>query len=165
MLPGGDICFPQLAMRLPYQPGDCVMFRGRELEHFVSDWTGQRKFLLYTNHQPVRNYAFRKMGRLSPKPNDPWHPDQVKAEEQGHYIPTAPLSEPDLDQYDPCFTEPMSPNPEKLYMADVHGAGYLSQRKMMGLDSEDMSTSLGETVAGTPSIENGSTESLRDDST
>lgn len=60
---GGDLFFPQLAVRLHYQPGDCVIFRGRELEHFVGDWTGYRMFVAATNHQPVRNWVNRRMKR------------------------------------------------------------------------------------------------------
>ncbi|KAI1270144.1 hypothetical protein F5Y18DRAFT_421633 [Xylariaceae sp. FL1019] len=75
---------------------------------------------------------------------------EIKAEEQDHYNPTGPPSKPDPDQYGSCFAEPMSSNPKKLYMADVHGAGYLSRHKMMGLDSDGTSTSLGKTLAGIP---------------
>ncbi|KAK8036700.1 hypothetical protein PG993_008683 [Apiospora rasikravindrae] len=70
---GGDLCFPQLALKLEDGPGDCVIFRGRELDHFIHDWDGYRIFLLFTNHQPVRNYAFRKLGLLPSKPDDPWN--------------------------------------------------------------------------------------------
>ncbi|CAJ2507121.1 Uu.00g083070.m01.CDS01 [Anthostomella pinea] len=49
----GDLCFPSSEMKLSYQPGDCVVFRGAEEEHFVRDWRGYRFFLLFTNHQPV----------------------------------------------------------------------------------------------------------------
>ncbi|KAI0017432.1 hypothetical protein F4780DRAFT_796150 [Xylariomycetidae sp. FL0641] len=122
---GGDICFPQLAAKLTYRRGDGVLFRGAELEHFVGDWTGYRVFLLYTNHQPVRNYAHRRRGRLPPKPNDPWHPDRLRAP-----LALAPESEPDPEAYDPCYAEPLSPDPEALYETDVHGAGYLGKRRL-----------------------------------
>ncbi|RYO79681.1 hypothetical protein DL766_006707 [Monosporascus sp. MC13-8B] len=116
---GGNVCFPPLAMALDYQPGDCVIFRGAEMEHFVADWTGYRTFLLYTNHQPVRNYAHRIMGKLPPKPNDPWHPDRVREREEAGEVTLAPESEPDIDSYDLCYTEPLSPEPETLYEADI----------------------------------------------
>jgi hypothetical protein len=112
-----------------------VIFRGAELDHFVSDWTGYRTFLLYTNHQPVRNHAHRKMGKLPPKPNDPWHPEQIRrAKEQESFV-SSPPSEPDLEAYDPCYTEPMSPEPEDLYEVDIHGAGYIGKRKLLGSNS------------------------------
>ncbi|RYP66766.1 hypothetical protein DL769_005942 [Monosporascus sp. CRB-8-3] len=122
---GGNICFPPLAMALDYQPGDCVIFRGAEMEHFVADWTGYRIFLLYTTHQPVRNYAHRIMGKLPPKPNDLWHPDRVREREEAGEVTLAPESEPDIDSYDPCYTEPLSPEPETLYEADIQGPAYI----------------------------------------
>ncbi|RYP16193.1 hypothetical protein DL765_005251 [Monosporascus sp. GIB2] len=118
---GGNICFPPLAMALDYLPGDCVIFRGAEMEHFVADWTGYRIFLLYTYHQRVRNYAHRIIGKLPPKPNDPWHPDRVRKQEEAGEATLAPESEPDIDSYDPCYTEPLSPEPETLYEADTRG--------------------------------------------
>ena len=132
---GGDLCFPQLAARVPYKPGDCVIFRGAEIEHFVSDWTGYRVFLLYTNHQPVRNYVYRKIGKLPPKLSDPWHPEQMKRAEADEPVILPPPSESDVDAYDPCYTEPLSPEPERLYEADIHGAGYISTKCMLGSSS------------------------------
>ncbi|KAI1074734.1 hypothetical protein F5B20DRAFT_595935 [Whalleya microplaca] len=67
---GGDMCFPQLGLKLDYKPGCCMMFRGAELQHFVADWTGNRIFLIYTNQQAVRNYIDRRRGRLRPLPDD-----------------------------------------------------------------------------------------------
>lgn len=128
---GGDLCFPQLAARVPYKSGDCVIFRGAEIEHFVSDWTGYRVFLLYTNHQPVRNYVYRKIGKLPPKLSDPWHPEQMKRAEADEPVILPPPSESDVDAYDPCYTEPLSPEPERLYEADIHGAGYISTKRML----------------------------------
>ncbi|RYP86346.1 hypothetical protein DL770_004938 [Monosporascus sp. CRB-9-2] len=122
---GGDICFPPLATALDYQPGDCGIFRGAEMEHFVADWTGYRIFLLYTNYQLVRNYAHRIMGKLPPKPNDLCHPDRVREPEEAGETTPAPESEPDIDSYDPCYTEPLSPEPETLYEADIQGPAYI----------------------------------------
>lgn len=124
------------------------------MEHFVSDWTGYRIFLLYTNHQPVRNYAHRIMGKLPPKPNDPWHPDRIRAQQQEeqeeqenredgderehrHIVnkwEPKPESEPDLDAYDPCYMELAEPEPETLYEADIHGAGYISKKHLFKND-------------------------------
>ncbi|RYP44302.1 hypothetical protein DL768_009221 [Monosporascus sp. mg162] len=36
----GDLCFPQLGLKVDYKPGGCVVFRGAELEHFVETGTG-----------------------------------------------------------------------------------------------------------------------------
>ncbi|RYP52514.1 hypothetical protein DL768_002341 [Monosporascus sp. mg162] len=71
---GGNICFLPLAMALDYQPGDYVIFRGAEMGHFVADWTLYRIFLLYTYHQPVRNYAHRTMA-VVPEPETLYETD------------------------------------------------------------------------------------------
>jgi hypothetical protein len=98
------------------------MFRGAELEHFVSDWTGYRIFLLYTNHQPVRNYAHRIMGKLPPKPNDSWHPDRLKAKEAGVQLPLVPSTEDtNTSRYSPCVMDPLSPDPESLTREERYG--------------------------------------------
>ncbi|KAI0482193.1 hypothetical protein GGR56DRAFT_684736 [Xylariaceae sp. FL0804] len=126
---GGDLCFPELGIKLPYQPGDCASFRGAELEHFVADWTGYRIFLLFTNHQPVRNYAHRVLGRLPPKPNDPWHPDRVRrraAGERTAYVPPSREEEEELSDparyYDPCQTDVEELEPEELTEEEFYGA-------------------------------------------
>ncbi|KAI3326295.1 hypothetical protein HD806DRAFT_442517 [Xylariaceae sp. AK1471] len=107
---------------MPYQSGDCIMFRGAEMEHFVSDWTGYRIFLLYTNHQPVRNYAHRIMGKLPPKPNDHWHPDRLKAKEDGVQLPLVPSTEnTNTSRYSPCVMAPLSPEPESLTREELYG--------------------------------------------
>ncbi|RYP68108.1 hypothetical protein DL771_006850 [Monosporascus sp. 5C6A] len=93
--------------------------------HFVADWTGYRIFLLYANHQPVRNYAHRIMGKLPPKPNDLWLPGRVREREEAGEAALAPKSEPDIDSYDSCYTEPLSPEPETLYEADIQGPAYI----------------------------------------
>ncbi|RYO98369.1 hypothetical protein DL764_007096 [Monosporascus ibericus] len=70
---GGDLCFPQLGIKLEYQTEGCVMFWGAKLEHFVDDWTGYRIFLLFTNHQVVRDYSERRRGLTPALPTDPWY--------------------------------------------------------------------------------------------
>ncbi|RYP05507.1 hypothetical protein DL764_003767 [Monosporascus ibericus] len=116
---GGNLCFPQLGMQVPYQRGDSVVFRGSEIEHFVADWTGYRIFLLYTNHQPVRSYAYRTIGRLPPKPKDPWNPERGQRSVQS--------SEANSALYSPCWMEPAEQEPEELYEADIHGAAYMGR--------------------------------------
>ncbi|KAI0394287.1 hypothetical protein F5Y17DRAFT_466372 [Xylariaceae sp. FL0594] len=132
---GGDLCFPQLGIKLPYQPGDCVTFRGAEMEHFVTDWHGNRIFLLYTNHQPVRNFAHRVMGKLPPKKYDTWHPeyrDTVVTRDGGgddaienDYFVVESSDGSDTDtasgRYSPCIMPCLSPEPEILEREDIHG--------------------------------------------
>ncbi|KAK7752281.1 hypothetical protein SLS62_005817 [Diatrype stigma] len=54
-----------------YQTGDFVMFQGRELEHFVGDWKGYRVFVAATNHQPIRDWFDRRVGRAPAVPSNP----------------------------------------------------------------------------------------------
>lgn len=115
-----------------------MIFRGRELEHFVHDWDGYRIFLLFTNHQPVRNCAFRKLGRLPSKPNDPWNEgrqaspdaddnvngektveaDKEKEEEEE-------LDPDDDDYYNPCWKDPVTPEFEEVTEREWQGPALL----------------------------------------
>lgn len=47
------------------------MFRGAELEHFVQDWKGYMIYVLTVNHQPIRNWAYRRLGKRAARPGDP----------------------------------------------------------------------------------------------
>lgn len=67
------------------------MFRGAELEHFVANWEGYCAFLLFTNHQSVRNWAGRRVGKL------PTLPDDAILEEQGEVGPGYDDSDDDND--------------------------------------------------------------------
>lgn len=119
---------------MPYQRGDAVIFRGAEMEHFVSDWTGYRMFLLYTNHHPVRNYAYRVMGKLSPKSNDP-HTEEKGKQDYGKEpkdgqeqdLEHSNSAETNSERYSPCWVEPAEQEPEELYETDIHGAGFLGR--------------------------------------
>jgi len=39
---GGFLCLPDLNIKVPFQPGDVVYFRSAVLEHYVTDFVGQR---------------------------------------------------------------------------------------------------------------------------
>lgn len=116
---GGDFCFPQLARKVSYQPGDCLLFRGAELEHFVSDWTGCRIFLIFTNHQAVRKWAWRRMGREAPLPSDPWFlsgEESVADGKKGE-------KEAEDEGYDPCVEKCLDIEAdEELSDKQIHGA-------------------------------------------
>ncbi|RYP72174.1 hypothetical protein DL770_008004 [Monosporascus sp. CRB-9-2] len=116
---GGDLCFPQLGIKLDYQPGACVVFRGAELQHFVDDWTGYRIFLLFTNHQVVRDYSERRRGLTPALPTDPWY--RGPAGEAGEHA--GPTEHEDVntevgdsddsdDSYDICVEKELDPEPE-----------------------------------------------------
>lgn len=133
---GADICFPQLGLKLAYEPGTAVTFRGAELEHFTTDWRrreadGFRIFLLYTNHQPVRHWATQRMR------------EAAGAHAQGHAVPGLAIHHDHDDDddgekeeegesggseqaYAPCVEEDIefSDDEEPLTDADIHGAAW-----------------------------------------
>ncbi|RYP68790.1 hypothetical protein DL770_008372 [Monosporascus sp. CRB-9-2] len=112
-------------------------YTGAELEHFVTDWSGYRIFLLFTNHQPVRNYAHRVLGKLPPKINDPWHPARQRQAGQGERMVLEPEEEPDVEAYDPCQTEPVEQEPEDLTEEDIHGAALIDSASSDSTCSEE----------------------------
>ncbi|KAK8090051.1 hypothetical protein PG997_005012 [Apiospora hydei] len=65
---GGNLCLPQLGLKVPYRPGACALLRGSGLEHLVTDFRGPRFFVVATNHETSKKYAWRAMGRLPPLP-------------------------------------------------------------------------------------------------
>ncbi|KAK8047351.1 hypothetical protein PG996_015415 [Apiospora saccharicola] len=94
-----------------------------------------RIFLLFTNHQPVRNYAFRKLGRLPSKPNDPWNEDGqtspdddnadgekvVKTDKQNE----EKLDSDDDDYYSPCWKDLVTPELEEVTEREWQGPALL----------------------------------------
>ncbi|KAK5659775.1 hypothetical protein OQA88_986 [Cercophora sp. LCS_1] len=67
---GGELCIPQLNLKVPYKPGTCAIIRGTDLAHLVSDYSGPRYFLIGTNRQNVKRHVWRKLGKLPPLPDD-----------------------------------------------------------------------------------------------
>ncbi|KAK2615286.1 hypothetical protein N8I77_002051 [Diaporthe amygdali] len=51
---GGDLCLPQLGLKVRYTPGTCALMRGDSLEHLTSDFTGFRAFIVGANHETTR---------------------------------------------------------------------------------------------------------------
>lgn len=69
---GGNLCVPDLGIKVPYRPGTCLIIRGGALDHLVQDFMGTRYFIICTNHESCRQHALRKMGdpRAKPLPVD-----------------------------------------------------------------------------------------------
>ncbi|KAI0007275.1 hypothetical protein F4779DRAFT_643313 [Xylariaceae sp. FL0662B] len=67
---GGNLCLPQLGIKVPYGPGSCALIRGDALEHLVQDFSGPRFFTVGTNHESCRQFALRKLGKVEPLPPD-----------------------------------------------------------------------------------------------
>jgi len=58
---GGDLLLQELGLQIEAPPG-CVQFmRGRELTHSISKWKGRRFVVVHVTHEPVRQWAERKM--------------------------------------------------------------------------------------------------------
>ncbi|KAK8086019.1 hypothetical protein PG994_000993 [Apiospora phragmitis] len=50
---GGNLCLPQLGIKVPYAPGACTVLRGDRMDHFVADYTGPRYNFVGTHHESV----------------------------------------------------------------------------------------------------------------
>ncbi|KAK8017791.1 hypothetical protein PG993_014117 [Apiospora rasikravindrae] len=57
---GGNLCIPDLGIKVPYAPGACTIIRGDKMDHFVTDFSGPRYFVIGTNHEAVKKYALRQ---------------------------------------------------------------------------------------------------------
>lgn len=65
---GGNLCVPDLGLKVPYRPGTCLIVRGGALDHLVQDFSGTRYFIICTNHESSRQHALRKMGDPRARP-------------------------------------------------------------------------------------------------
>lgn len=59
---GGDLVLRELGLQVEAPPGCMQMFRGRELRHSISKWTGRRFVCVNVTHEAVRRWARRSMG-------------------------------------------------------------------------------------------------------
>lgn len=59
---GGELVLRELGLQVQSPPGCCQMFRGRELRHSITRWTGRRFVCVNVTHEAVRKWAFRQMG-------------------------------------------------------------------------------------------------------
>ena len=111
------------------------MFRGAELEHFVTDWSGDPIFLTYTNHQAVRNWVDQGARTLIPPPKEDREEDDDDA---GSDLDHVPCVEMDLDIDDD----------EDLTDKQIHGAGTWSpERNLPDYTSSSSSSSSGASAA------------------
>ncbi|RYP73563.1 hypothetical protein DL770_007753 [Monosporascus sp. CRB-9-2] len=63
---GASLCVSQLNVMVKYAAGACACLRGNGLDHLVQDYSGPRFFVIGTNHETCKKYAWRKLGRLPP---------------------------------------------------------------------------------------------------
>lgn len=59
---GGNLCLPQLGIKVPYAPGARTVLRGDKMDRLVADYTGPRYFVIGTHHESVKRYIMRKVG-------------------------------------------------------------------------------------------------------
>jgi hypothetical protein len=51
---GGDLLFPSLNLRLKYEPGTIILFKGRRFPHVVESWEGgQRISIVHFTHESL----------------------------------------------------------------------------------------------------------------
>ncbi|RYP05509.1 hypothetical protein DL764_003769 [Monosporascus ibericus] len=94
---GGNLCVPQLKVKVRYQPGAAAIIAGDVLDHLVLDYSGTRFFVIGTNHGSVKQRVYRKMGKLPPI---------SRAEEDDDAVPAALDSEDeDCDEYGQLYED------------------------------------------------------------
>ncbi|KAI3393117.1 hypothetical protein diail_4716 [Diaporthe ilicicola] len=59
---GGDLVLRELGLQIEAPPGCLQMFRGRELRHSITTWTGRRFVCVNVTHEAVRRWALRSLG-------------------------------------------------------------------------------------------------------
>ncbi|RYP65726.1 hypothetical protein DL771_008171 [Monosporascus sp. 5C6A] len=84
----GDLCFPELGLKLGYKPAGCVVFRGTELEDFIEDWHGSRMLVLCPAAQGREAEGAIKAAAHAEADDDPGQ-----------------STNEDENEYDPCVTE------------------------------------------------------------
>jgi hypothetical protein len=47
---GGELCLPQLSLKLDFKPGDVILFRSSVLEHWVNECNGPRSSFVFFSH-------------------------------------------------------------------------------------------------------------------
>lgn len=145
MIAGGDLAFPQLGRKLKYQPGDAVIFRGAELDHFVCHWSGYRVFQLFTNHQPVYNYVNNVIRKTTSEDTAAdasiGGPDMCETgESKSGGVGKDVDDEKEEESYAPCYAEPDSAESEDLDEVDIHGPAYIPHALLTHGSSTSAST-------------------------
>lgn len=59
---GGDLVVRELGLQIEAPSGCLQMFRGRELRHSITKWSGRRFVCVTVTHEAVRRWAFRSLG-------------------------------------------------------------------------------------------------------
>ncbi|KAK8862861.1 hypothetical protein PGQ11_009096 [Apiospora arundinis] len=104
-------------IKVPYAPGACAIVRGDKMDHLVADYSGQRYFIIGTNHENVKRHARHHKRNLRPKgsPSPAQHQEGEEKEEESdsedEYPVNFPLETPCVndgadsdDSDDPAWT-------------------------------------------------------------
>jgi hypothetical protein len=63
---GGELCFPDLDVKLRFLPGDIIIFRSCILQHFIRTTIGERSSLVFFSHSSadttVQNARYMEEG-------------------------------------------------------------------------------------------------------
>ena len=54
----GYLALLDLGVKLDFKPGDIILFRSRLLEHFVTDFEGERSSMVFFTHENVSKYQY-----------------------------------------------------------------------------------------------------------
>ncbi|KAI0010968.1 hypothetical protein F4779DRAFT_575387, partial [Xylariaceae sp. FL0662B] len=124
---GGNMCLPQLGLKIPYAPGTCAVIAGDVLDHLITDYSGTRFFLIGTNHESTKRHIWRKTGRSTPFPDE----EIQLTEETGD----GGLVEQDYDSHSdssedwdaPCVNKGDDDHDETIVWTNtmIHGSGAL----------------------------------------
>jgi hypothetical protein len=61
----GDLCLPQLGIRVPLPPGAIAGLRGRELVHFTDKWVGSRYSIVHFFKDSIRRCMHKRQATAS----------------------------------------------------------------------------------------------------
>lgn len=69
---GGALVLPELGIKIPYKPGDVLLIRSALLEHYLTDFDGERTSTIFFLHKDVDHQPMaeaRNKGILSHAPD------------------------------------------------------------------------------------------------
>lgn len=87
---GGDLLVRELGLRIESKPESLLLFRGRELRHATTEWTGRRFVVVSAVHESVKRWAFRRLGRPVPPDDVPGPEDDCFEVDQEDEVPENP---------------------------------------------------------------------------
>jgi hypothetical protein len=53
---GGEMCFPDLGIKIPYSPGTLIFAPTQALEHFIASYVGERSGMVHCSHESRHKY-------------------------------------------------------------------------------------------------------------